>query len=64
MTRPPPRADAMKTEYDAIYRAGLLLQIDCPDLAMNRHIQFAMVCDAAVDVVWAKKFQKIWPAMK
>lgn len=34
-------ADAMKTEYDAIYRAGLLLQIDCPDLAMNRHIQFA-----------------------
>ena len=34
-------ADAMKTEYDAIYQAGLLLQIDCPDLAMNRHIQFA-----------------------
>jgi 5-methyltetrahydropteroyltriglutamate--homocysteine methyltransferase len=34
-------ADAMKVEYDAIYRAGLLLQIDCPDLAMNRHIQFA-----------------------
>ena len=26
-------ADAMKTEYDAIYRAGLLLQLDCPDLA-------------------------------
>jgi 5-methyltetrahydropteroyltriglutamate--homocysteine methyltransferase len=26
-------ADAMKTEYDAIYQAGLLLQLDCPDLA-------------------------------
>jgi 5-methyltetrahydropteroyltriglutamate--homocysteine methyltransferase len=26
-------ADAMKTEYDAIHRAGLILQLDCPDLA-------------------------------
>jgi 5-methyltetrahydropteroyltriglutamate--homocysteine methyltransferase len=26
-------ADAMKTEYDAIYRAGFLLQLDCPDLS-------------------------------
>jgi 5-methyltetrahydropteroyltriglutamate--homocysteine methyltransferase len=34
-------ADAMRTEYEAIYNAGLLLQLDCPDLAMNRHIQFA-----------------------
>jgi 5-methyltetrahydropteroyltriglutamate--homocysteine methyltransferase len=33
-------ADAMKVEYDAIHRAGLLLQVDCPDLAMGRHIQF------------------------
>jgi 5-methyltetrahydropteroyltriglutamate--homocysteine methyltransferase len=33
-------ADGMKTEYDAIHRAGLLLQVDCPDLAMGRHIQF------------------------
>jgi 5-methyltetrahydropteroyltriglutamate--homocysteine methyltransferase len=33
-------SDAMKTEYDAIHRAGFLLQLDCPDLAMGRHIQF------------------------
>jgi 5-methyltetrahydropteroyltriglutamate--homocysteine methyltransferase len=33
-------ADAMKTEYQAIYDAGFLLQVDCPDLAMGRHIQF------------------------
>jgi 5-methyltetrahydropteroyltriglutamate--homocysteine methyltransferase len=25
-------ADAMKTEYDAIHQAGILLQLDCPDL--------------------------------
>jgi 5-methyltetrahydropteroyltriglutamate--homocysteine methyltransferase len=33
-------ADAMKTEYQAIHEAGFLLQVDCPDLAMGRHIQF------------------------
>jgi 5-methyltetrahydropteroyltriglutamate--homocysteine methyltransferase len=29
-------AEAMKAEYDAIHRAGLLLQVDCPDLAAGR----------------------------
>ncbi|HEY8477992.1 MAG TPA: cobalamin-independent methionine synthase II family protein [Chloroflexota bacterium] len=33
-------AEAMKEEYDAIHQAGFLLQVDCPDLAMGRHIQF------------------------
>ncbi len=33
-------ADAMKTEYNAIHQAGLILQVDCPDFAMGRHIQF------------------------
>jgi len=33
-------AEAMKPEYEAIHRAGLMLHIDCPDLAMGRHIQF------------------------
>ena len=32
---------ALKTEYDAIHQAGHLLQIDCPDLAMERHAYFA-----------------------
>lgn len=31
---------AMKQEYETIHAAGLLLQIDCPDLAMGRHIRF------------------------
>jgi 5-methyltetrahydropteroyltriglutamate--homocysteine methyltransferase len=34
-------ADAMKPEYQAIVEAGLLLQFDCPDLAMTRHREFA-----------------------
>ncbi len=34
-------ADVMKEEYQAIVQAGLLLQIDCPDLAMTRVTQFA-----------------------
>ena len=33
-------AEAMKTEYDAIVGAGIVLQLDAPDLAMGRHIQF------------------------
>jgi 5-methyltetrahydropteroyltriglutamate--homocysteine methyltransferase len=34
-------ADAMRPEYEAVARAGFVLQLDCPDLAMGRHIQFA-----------------------
>lgn len=33
-------AEVMKEEYDAIHRAGFVLQIDCPDLAMGRHLGF------------------------
>jgi 5-methyltetrahydropteroyltriglutamate--homocysteine methyltransferase len=33
-------AEAMQQEYEAIVDAGLLLQIDSPDLAMGRHIKF------------------------
>src|SRR6188768_1970883 len=34
-------ADAMRQEYETIAKAGFVLQIDCPDLAMGRHIQYA-----------------------
>ncbi len=34
-------AEAMRTEYETVARAGLVLQVDCPDLAMGRHIQYA-----------------------
>jgi 5-methyltetrahydropteroyltriglutamate--homocysteine methyltransferase len=34
-------AEAMRHEYETIAAAGFILQIDCPDLAMGRHIQYA-----------------------
>lgn len=34
-------ADAMRPEYEAIVEAGFTLQLDCPDLAMARHREFA-----------------------
>ena len=34
-------ADAMRHEYETVARGGFILQLDCPDLAMGRHIQFA-----------------------
>jgi 5-methyltetrahydropteroyltriglutamate--homocysteine methyltransferase len=33
-------ADAMRHEYETVAGAGIILQIDCPDLAMGRHIQY------------------------
>ncbi len=33
-------AAAMQEEYEAIVDAGLVLQLDCPDLAMARHTSF------------------------
>jgi 5-methyltetrahydropteroyltriglutamate--homocysteine methyltransferase len=33
-------ADALAHEYETIANAGLMLQLDCPDLAMGRHVQF------------------------
>ena len=34
-------AEAMRQEYETVANAGFILQIDCPDLAMGRHIQYA-----------------------
>jgi 5-methyltetrahydropteroyltriglutamate--homocysteine methyltransferase len=39
-------AEVMKEEYDAIHQAGFVLQIDCPDLAMSRHLAFPEVSNA------------------
>ena len=33
-------ADALKEEYEAIYKAGFILQIDAPDLGSARHNQY------------------------
>lgn len=39
-------ADAMRAEYETIVAAGLDLQLDCPDLALSRHMLFTDLSDA------------------
>lgn len=34
-------AEAMRHEYETVAKAGIVLQLDCPDLGMGRHIQYA-----------------------
>ncbi len=46
-------AEAMRPEYETIAAACLVLQIDCPDLGMGRHIQHADLSVAE----WRKKAQ-------
>ncbi len=38
--------EALSEEYRAILASGLQLQLDCPDLALARHMQFADLSDA------------------
>jgi 5-methyltetrahydropteroyltriglutamate--homocysteine methyltransferase len=33
-------AEGLRHEYEAIAGVGITLQVDCPDLAMGRHVQF------------------------
>jgi 5-methyltetrahydropteroyltriglutamate--homocysteine methyltransferase len=39
-------AAAMREEYEAIVKAGFVLQLDCPDLAMARHTSFQELSEA------------------
>ncbi|NKB29436.1 MAG: epoxyalkane--coenzyme M transferase [Rhodobacteraceae bacterium] len=39
-------ADAMAAEYRTIVDSGLMLQLDCPDLALSRHMLFNDLSDA------------------
>ena len=39
-------ADALTEEYEAIHRAGFILQIDAPDLGSARHNQYQHLTDA------------------
>ena len=39
-------AAAMQEEYEAITGAGIVLQLDCPDLAMARHTSFQELSEA------------------
>jgi 5-methyltetrahydropteroyltriglutamate--homocysteine methyltransferase len=51
--------EAMRVEYEAIHKAGFLLQIDAPDLAMERHCafqdkpltEFVDFCEKVIDTI-------------
>ena len=38
--------DAMREEYETIVASGLDLQLDCPDLALSRHMLFSHLSDS------------------
>jgi len=40
-------AEARRHEYEAIAESGAFVQLDCPDLAMGRHTEYAELDDAA-----------------
>jgi 5-methyltetrahydropteroyltriglutamate--homocysteine methyltransferase len=52
-------ADAMQDEYETIVASGLDLQLDCPDLALSRHmlfnelsdIEFLKIADAHIEAL-------------
>ncbi len=51
-------ADALKREYDAIVQAGFVLQVDCPDLALQNYWfpdtsleEFRSIADANIEVL-------------
>jgi len=39
-------SEAMREEYETIVNSGLDLQLDCPDLALSRHMLFTELSDA------------------
>ena len=57
-------ADVMKDEYHAIANAGLLLQIDCPDLAMTRITQFSHLSEAEFKKIVEQHVEVINYALK
>ena len=54
----------MKTEYDEIAKNDLLLQIDCPDLALARHMTFKNVSDEEFLVRAEKQIECLNEAIK
>ena len=52
-------ASAMKEEYERIVASGLDLQIDCPDLALARHMQFADSSDDEFVAIAARNVEAL-----
>jgi 5-methyltetrahydropteroyltriglutamate--homocysteine methyltransferase len=56
-------ADAMREEYRTILDAGLDLQLDCPDLALSRHMLFTHLSDAEFLAVAATHVEALRTAL-
>lgn len=57
-------ANAMRDEYRTILDAGLDLQLDCPDLALSRHMLFNDLTDAEFLTVAATHVQALEHALQ
>lgn len=57
-------ADAMRDEYRTILEAGLDLQLDCPDLALSRHMLFTHLTDTEFLAVAATHVEALRHALQ
>ncbi len=57
-------ADAMREEYETIAAAGLDLQLDCPDLALARHMLFTDLDDDAFVAIAARHVEVLNHALR
>ncbi len=57
-------ASAMQEEYRTILEAGLDLQLDCPDLALSRHMLFTHLSDDEFVAVAATHVEALQHALK
>ena len=57
-------AAALTTEYEAIVRAGIILQIDAPDLAMGRHTMYRDRSLDAFEILAARHIEVLNHALR
>jgi 5-methyltetrahydropteroyltriglutamate--homocysteine methyltransferase len=57
-------AEALRVEYEAIVQAGILLQIDAPDLAMGRHTMYRERSLEEFDVLAARHIEVLNHALR
>jgi 5-methyltetrahydropteroyltriglutamate--homocysteine methyltransferase len=57
-------AEAMRAEYEAIAKAGIILQIDAPDLAMGRHTMYRERSLEEFEVLAARHIEVLNHALK
>ncbi len=57
-------AEALRVEYEAIVQAGIILQIDAPDLAMGRHTMYRDRSLAEFEVLAARHIEVLNQALR